>query len=439
MDADGTSSLNSLPMPYATMPCLSHLLSLSHLHLLSPQVRVYAAVEICLGLATGWRTVFRPQLFRRHGPSPRRSVLAAAFARLWRPFAKLWRLFARFWWLLFRRRPKPKATRNGESYSERVWTYGTSSGTLGRSLLVLDICLLISPDIRALPEALDELAGHLAYLPGHLENLRSHLDDLRPREVHLSGASYLRAPLAGLHASLLTVLPELGLPASAVTEAFKDALDSSMLPTAVKEAILPPGNWSAPLLSRLPSWLTHRLPSWAAFNWSSLPSPSEPPAEAMGLSPASWLPAAATSPASSWLPDTSSFATSSATSPSEDTSSASAVTWLPGATWLGDTWHRLGWQATDSAEWWSDHATNMEGRTWWSGICYHHHWCRENPIVKSVAGYQRLSSLPPAPAPIQYLIDRWIEYMLPTQAKKIRALPKIGDSAGHTPSLSPYP
>ena len=65
--------------------------------------------------------------------------------------------------------------------------------------------------------------------------------------------------------------------------------------------------------------------------------------------------------------------------------------------------------------------------TWWSGFCHSQRWCRDNSLVRTITGYQRLTALPPAPAPIQYLIDVTIEYLLPTQGDKIRSLPTVGD------------
>ena len=81
----------------------------------------------------------------------------------------------------------------------------------------------------------------------------------------------------------------------------------------------------------------------------------------------------------------------------------------------------------DGEKWWSAHATAAEGDSPWSSWCNHHEWCRDNNVVRAVVGYQRLAALPAAPAPIQFLIDKSVEYFLPTQGKKIRALPTVGD------------
>lgn len=78
-----------------------------------------------------------------------------------------------------------------------------------------------------------------------------------------------------------------------------------------------------------------------------------------------------------------------------------------------------------SDAWWSAAPPNDE--TWWSGFCNTHQWCRENPIVRTVTGYQRLVALEPQWWPIQAVIDHTIEYLLPDQGAKLRALPTVGD------------
>ena len=74
---------------------------------------------------------------------------------------------------------------------------------------------------------------------------------------------------------------------------------------------------------------------------------------------------------------------------------------------------RARWSVGDA--WWTSAPQTTGEDAWWSNFCNRQHWCRENNLVRTVTGYQRLVALSPAPAPIQYVIDRTIEYMLPDQ------------------------